>query len=142
MRRALAGSLLGLGLLTMGPAGCLAPTPDAAMQETTWLAEAIGGEGITPGVQSTLRVDPDGRASGSAACNRFTGSATLAGDEVRFGPLATTRRMCPPDVMDQEDRYLAALAAARRFVLEDETLRLRDERDVDLVRFIVTDAPE
>jgi putative lipoprotein len=142
MRRTLGGSLLSLGLLLLGPAGCLAPTPAAPLHETTWLAEAIGGEGITPGVQSTLRVDSDGRASGSAACNRFTGSATITGTEVSFGPLATTRRMCPPDVMDQEDRYLSALAAARRFVHEDETLRLRDERDVDVVRFIVTDAPE
>jgi heat shock protein HslJ len=112
------------------------------LEETTWLAEQIGGTGIVAHVQSTLRVDSDGRASGNAGCNRFTGTASIAGDEVGFGPFAATRRMCPPEVMDQEGRYLAALEAARRFVVENGALRLRDENGRELLLFIVTSAPE
>jgi heat shock protein HslJ len=141
MRRALAGCTTGLALVAV-LAGCHLSKPGATMQETTWLTEQIDGNGVAPRVQSTLRVDSDGRASGNAGCNRFTGTASITGDEVRFGPFAATRRMCPPAVMDQEGRYLAALEATRRFELKDGALRLRDEDGGELVLFIVTEAPE
>jgi heat shock protein HslJ len=114
--------------------------PEAAAGELIEIAGVRHNQ--RPRVQSTLRLDSDGQASGSAGCNRFTAPARLTGDEIHLGPFATTRRLCPPEVMDQEDRYLAALAAARRFGLEGEVLRLRDEDDGELLRFIVTAAPE
>jgi putative lipoprotein len=141
MRRARPGGWIGFGFAAL-LAGCVAPGPSARITGQTWLAEEVGGQGVGPRVQSTLRLDSDGQASGSAGCNRFTAPARLTGDEIHLGPFATTRRLCPPEVMDQEDRYLAALAAARRFGLEGEVLRLRDEDDGELQRFIVTAAPE
>jgi len=146
MRRALACRVIGLGLAGLGlvglTGGCRAPDPAAAVRSTTWHAADMGGRGIAAGVASTLHLDAHGRASGTTGCNRFTGPVSIAGDEVRLGPFASTRRMCAPPVMDQEERYLEALAGARHFRLEDGTLRLQDAQGRELVRFVSTVTPE
>ncbi len=64
----------------------------------------------------TLHVQ-DGQISGSSGCNRYTGSirdGESPGD-MEIGPIAATRRACPPPIMDAEQLYLEALAAANRF---------------------------
>jgi heat shock protein HslJ len=61
----------------------------------------------------TLRVT-DGRASGNAGCNQYSGpvaQSDVPGD-MRFGPFAVTRMMCPGDAMQVEMRYLEALRQA------------------------------
>lgn len=52
------------------------------------------------------------RLSGSSGCNRYFASYSLTGDHLRIGPLGSTRMMCNPDQMAQEDRFLQALATA------------------------------
>lgn len=81
----------------------------------TWLAESIGGGGVLDRLQSTLEITPDGRAGGNGGCNRFTGRATIEGDAIAFGEMASTRMACSPAVMDQEAKFHAALRAAKRF---------------------------
>lgn len=78
-----------------------------------WLVEDIAGRGVIDYAQTTLRVDADGKVSGSTGCNRYFGQATLDGATLRFGPLATTYRACPPALMDQERKFLATLKEAR-----------------------------
>lgn len=74
----------------------------------------------------TLRFDGEG-ISGQAACNRYTcgvqegdtpGSLALA------GPLAGTRMMCEPTLMDWEQRYLAALESLSGYSFAASKLRL------------------
>jgi putative lipoprotein len=79
----------------------------------TWLVEDIGGRGVIDNAQTTLRIDADGKVSGSTGCNRYFGKAILDGATLRFGPLATTYRACPPALADQERKFLAALKEAR-----------------------------
>jgi putative lipoprotein len=79
----------------------------------TWLVEDIGRRGVIDNAQTTLRIDADGKVSGSTGCNRYFGKATLDGATLHFGPLATTYRACPPALMDQESKFLAALREAR-----------------------------
>jgi heat shock protein HslJ len=50
--------------------------------------------------------------SGRAACNRYTGNVqegSAPGQLALSGALAVTRMMCPPPLMEWEQRYLAAL---------------------------------
>lgn len=79
----------------------------------TWRVEDIAGRGVIDNAQTTLRIDADGKVSGSTGCNNYFGTATLDGARMRFGPLATTYRACPPALMDQERKFLDALKAAR-----------------------------
>jgi heat shock protein HslJ len=50
-----------------------------------------------------------GSVGGSAGCNSFSGTYGTNGNVVRVGQLATTRKACPQDVMDQETAFLEAL---------------------------------
>lgn len=57
-------------------------------------------------VQITIRF-ADGSVNGSAGCNNFMGTYTADGATLTFSPLASTRMLCAPDVMEQEDRFLS-----------------------------------
>ena len=58
-----------------------------------------GGAG---GRRADDRLRRDGRASGWAGVNRFTGSYALEGATLTIGPLAMTRMAGPPERMEQE----------------------------------------
>jgi heat shock protein HslJ len=83
-----------------------------------WLLEDFGGRGVVDMVRTTIEFDDEGQVFGSGGCNRFTGSYTLDDGMLGFGPLATTKMMCPEAVMDQEDRFLAALGAVERVEMD------------------------
>lgn len=55
----------------------------------------------------------DGSVIGSGSCNNFRGTYSQDGKAVRIGPLATTRKMCPPEVMKTEMKLLGVLDEAR-----------------------------
>jgi heat shock protein HslJ len=48
--------------------------------------------------------------------------------------LASTRRMCPPAIMDQEQRYSAVLQKTRGSLIEETYLYLLDQRGAKLAR--------
>jgi putative lipoprotein len=120
-------------------AGLAAAAPAMAQTDltgTSWLAEDIMGAGVVDRAQSTLQPLPDGRIAGSSGCNRFTGKGVLREGTVEIGLLATTRMACPPAVMNQESKYLKALAASRRYeVGRDGLLRFYDGAGQLMVRF-------
>ena len=74
-----------------------------------WLAESIRGGGVIDGLQTILEVGADGAISGTGGCNAMRGSATISGDRIVFGPIASTRKACSPAVMDQETKFFSAL---------------------------------
>ena len=66
----------------------------------------------------TLRFSKNGRVSGHAGANRFTGSFTHCGtNTLDLGPLATTRIFLdqPPGRMAQESAYLEAPLGSRSY---------------------------
>ncbi|HWA15499.1 MAG TPA: META domain-containing protein [Gemmatimonadales bacterium] len=74
------------------------------------------------------------RASGFAGCNRFSGTYTVAGDSLRFGPLMSTKMACPGQ--DQvEGGYLAALGATVTYTLADTSLILQGAGGTRLAEF-------
>lgn len=77
----------------------------------------------------TIEFDDEGRVTGDSGCNTFMGDYTLDGDTISVGPLASTRRACPDEVMDQETRFLAALESAATWTRERTTAQLRDDTD-------------
>jgi heat shock protein HslJ len=68
----------------------------------------------------------DGRVSGSAGCNNFMGTYTASGSSLKFGPAATTRKMCAqPGVMEQEQQFLKALESVATIRQEGDRAELR-----------------
>ena len=53
---------------------------------------------------------------------------------LKFGPVAATRRACPPTEMEQEARFFAALEAARGFRMEHGLLVLLDAEGKPVAR--------
>ncbi|PZQ46454.1 MAG: hypothetical protein DI556_20370 [Rhodovulum sulfidophilum] len=90
----------------------------------SWLAEDIGRAGVIDRLRTVLVIAADGAVSGSGGCNRITGRATISGETVAFGPIASTDMLCPPAVMDQETKFLALLGQVRSWRADPERKKL------------------
>lgn len=110
------------------------PAPDLA--DTQWVVEDVDGRGVGDHVESTLSIDRDGRVSGGGGCNRYFGDVTFADGIINFGTLGSTRMACPEAVMDQEQRFFTALAAARSYRQDELTglLYFQNEAGEDVLR--------
>jgi len=76
------------------------------LKGTKWKVLSIGR--VTPTSQDMAFSD-DG-VSGDAGCNRYNATVTINGRELSFGPVASTRKLCPTG-MEAEQAFLAALEA-------------------------------
>lgn len=105
----------------------------------SWLAEDINGGGVIDRLQTTLTLGADGKVSGTGGCNRYMGTATVKGDAITFGPMAGTRMACTPAVMDQENKFHAALETVRSWRVAQGKLFLRDESGNVVLRLVTMD---
>lgn len=129
-------AVVGCAAPAAGPPG-LTPTQLARLQHGEWRVTTVDGQ--PPAAEITLRLGADGRLSGQAGCNGYTGSYTIDGDRFQpvavastaagstlaVGPLASTRKACAPAVMAEEQRFLALLERANGVAMGDgDTLHL------------------
>lgn len=77
------------------------------------------------------------RLAGSGGCNRLAGSYQLHDDALTFEGVATSRMACP-DGMEQEQRFLSALADVRFWRIEGSHLELLGPTREILARFQAT----
>jgi heat shock protein HslJ len=121
---------LGLAVLIGGCSGGSKGISLAALAGDEWGLVRWTADGtpvvLAPGAKVTFAVTPDGNVSGSASVNRYIGKMTLTdAGKVRWGGgFATTRMAGPPPLMDQETRYLAALAKVDHASLDGRKLTL------------------
>ena len=111
-RFAIASALCVLALAWASAAVSAPAGGDVSAPAGRWLAEDIRG-GVIDRLQTVLEISPDGRISGSGGCNRMSGTATIAGDTITFGPIASTKMACSRTAMNQENRFFAALNDVR-----------------------------
>ena len=71
----------------------------------------------------TLVVESDA-ASGTSACNHYSGDLGVEGDSVRLSGMSGTEMACEPAVMDLERRYLDALVVVERAERSGDALSL------------------
>lgn len=91
-----------------------------------WTVEYIGDRPVIDRSPAFIRFDAEGRVSGSATCNRMSGTYTQDGTALALGPMAVTRRMCPDSLMEQERRLLRALEQVATWRIQNEMLILED----------------
>jgi heat shock protein HslJ len=87
----------------------------ADLQGRWTLAHLDRNEPLPAGVEVNIEFR-DGQFSGLAGCNRYFG--TIKGKvplDIVMGPIGATRMMCPPQIMQVEDRYLSALQHVKQF---------------------------
>lgn len=110
-----------------------------------WALLELNGEALPEDVQITAGFEGD-QLSGKAACNRYTGrveGGEMPGDLALAGPMAVTRMMCPPPLMEWEQQYLDALQGLDKFsfVAGQLLLTWSDGDHLGRLRFAVADSP-
>jgi heat shock protein HslJ len=125
----------GEGLVLSGADTTLAYTPErpVGLEGTRWQVSGIvSGDAVSStiaGAEAEIRLDA-GDLSGTAGCNRMTGSysaeSPASEGSVSFSDIGTTKMLCEPDVMEQERRIVAALEAAASYSIEGSTMSLTD----------------
>ena len=120
MKRLAAVLGLGIALAACGGAGGASPSTTAGLQGTSWTLVKIGDQEITLEAPPTLTVGADGAVSGSTGCNTYNGTATIEGNSISFGPLATTRVFCSGAPGVTETAFLAAINEVEAFAIDSQ----------------------
>lgn len=76
-------------------------------------------------IMVSLRMN-GGEASGTAACNHYSGGYRLDGGSLTFGPMAVTEMACPEPRMELERAWLTTLGLVAGQLVVDGRLRLLD----------------
>jgi heat shock protein HslJ len=103
-------ALTGAMLLT----GCAADA-ERVQRDKGYLLEWIGERPLMDNSHMTMTLGKDGRAYGNAGCNHWFAPYRLDGESIVFGPVGSTRKLCAPAVMEQEQRFLQALPKVQRW---------------------------
>jgi heat shock protein HslJ len=106
--------------------------PDQPLVGTTWVLQSLGAAGddgsvssIPDGIQSTLRVEADGRALIKPGCNSGSTVVTITDGTLEFGAIALTRMACPGPESDVEAGVLSVLDSGDvEYAIEGSTLTL------------------
>jgi heat shock protein HslJ/membrane-bound inhibitor of C-type lysozyme len=89
--------------------------PGSLLAGNPWTVQQIGGAAPVEGARVSMQFGNDGRVAGQTSCNNFTGKYAIGGEGIRIGPVASTRKACRPELMNQEQQFLMALSAVTRF---------------------------
>ncbi len=105
---------LPLALFAAMLAGCASDAPQLET-EHSYRVEWIGERPLIDRSHLTITFAADGRAHGNAGCNHWFAGYTLKGQALSFDPAGSTRKLCTPALMEQEQRFLAALGEVQRW---------------------------
>lgn len=128
-----------------------APPPDAAAASATaaspgaavpdprvlglWKIEQARAAPIVHKLNARINFGKDGQLSANGGCNSIATPYTLAGNRLKLGSLAITRKACNEVLMEQEDRIITALErAVGAAVPPHGLLELSDENGTVLLR--------
>ncbi|KGJ87739.1 META domain-containing protein [Colwellia psychrerythraea] len=102
------------------------PTPETL--SGSWLVQSIKNKPVISQSSARLTFDQKNKLSGSASCNNISTSYSLQNNSISIGPIATTRKMCLPALMQQESLLLQALGKVKRFQLNNDQLSMYDHQ--------------
>ena len=132
-------ALVGLAVL-LTQQSCVSEANNVNLTGTSWKLVELEGEPATPGAggkEPSLSFSEDGKVSGFAGCNRFTGSFQSDDVDLSFSPLASTRMACA-EGMEQESRFLAMLAKVERYSIRGNDLALYGGGEPTIAQLEVT----
>jgi heat shock protein HslJ len=76
--------------------------------------------------ETTLTFPEEGRIEGNGPCKSYFASQKAPLPWIEIGPIASTRKLCAPDIMEQETGYFAALERASIVELSENHLILSE----------------
>ena len=104
-------------------------------RDTDWVLEEIDGSAAVDRVQSTIRFQGNDRIAGWGGCNRYFANVRSGRNFFKVGPIGSTRRICPPVVMEQEERFFNALQKSRSIRMEGDQLVIDSEATQKPLKF-------
>lgn len=129
--------LLCAGLLIALP-GCSGRNQANQLESATWILTAYAVDGSMQDALVTAQSDAtfaDGKVSGNAGVNQYSGSYEVDGSKLSIGPLLSTQMAGDPAIMEQEAAYLAALQAAGAYRVDGDKLTIKDVSADTLLEF-------
>ncbi len=109
---------------------------------TRWQVTRVADQPVPASINSTVQFDDQGQVFGSAGCNRFTAAYRLENGGLRVKRLATTRKLCFPAIMSQEEALLRVLRGAERVYLQAGELILESARERAPSRLVPLPEPD
>lgn len=82
----------------------------ASLAGTKWQLVSLNGDKISDPEKTDIRFDGK-TISGTAGCNRMSGSYKIDNDTISFGPIAATKMACPDPWMQIETKFFSVLAS-------------------------------
>jgi len=112
----------------------------ASLTGTDWECTGYNnGRGAFQGVVSsatiTAKFSTDGSLSGNGGVNQYNSAYTVQGNTISIQPPVATLMAGPPDIMEQETAYLAALPKAHTYVIEGPRLTMRSADGALIVEY-------
>lgn len=107
------------------------PMPVRTLEGQTWVLDRLGAEAVSTPVTAVFAGDT---VSGAGPCNSYRGLFAEAGGKLSIGPLATTRRICPAQAL--EDRFLAAMGEVAGVRFTAAQMDLLDDAGAPLMVFV------
>lgn len=84
--------------------------------QTSYQVEWIGDRPLIDSSYLNITLDKDNKAYGLAGCNYWSTNYQLKDNTVSFDkPIAVTKKLCAPALMEQEQRFLKALATVKKW---------------------------
>jgi heat shock protein HslJ len=113
-----------LAMTSLLLAGC-ASDPVRLESDKTYQVQYLDGHAPIKHSHLTLVLGADGRAFGNAGCNHWFANYSRLDDRLVFAQPGSTRKLCAPELMEQEQRFLSLLEKVERWDTDDdEQLRL------------------
>ncbi len=95
----------------------------------TWHIEYIQDKPVIDRSPARLVFQNKSKLSGSASCNNIHASYQKNNNQLSIDKTAITRKMCPEALMEQEQRFLAALSQINHYKIERGLLYLFDAQN-------------
>ncbi len=115
---------------------CTGIVPPSTMANTYWKLVELNGKKVyetkiwqkmAPEISSSIRelhmiIKQGGLLSGFSGCNKFSGQVIFDEDNIRIGPLMSSRTACP--AIEMESHFHKLLAKANNYLIKGESLEL------------------
>jgi heat shock protein HslJ len=117
----------------------LQEVPVEEIQDITWewvelVENNPAAQSVVPDPENyTLTFSTDGTVAVKVDCNTGSGSYTIDGSKIEFGPMALTMAMCPPESL--HDQFLMLLGDVDTFGMQDDQLVFTLKDDAGEMRF-------
>ncbi len=103
------------------------PLPPESLDDTVWTIIMLDQMPVLSDVQTEIRF-AGGRISGTAGCNRLSGSYSQSSNILTFSAIAATRMMCPEKQTAQEAFFLTLLQrkVTKRYTVDGNLILSND----------------